>query len=187
MAKQTFTEAESWNIIQEMIANAKQEIRNDSFYFLLWGWLVLIASLAHFALLYTSYEHPYSVWLLMIVGAAGTVYRSRKAHKKYRVRTYVDTFIINLWIAISAGIVISLLSAGFVTGWQAAYPYIILLYGIGTYLSGVIFKFKPLKIGGIISWCIALAAFFVSFPVQLLLLALTTLVAYLIPGYLIKK
>jgi hypothetical protein len=80
-----------------------------------------------------------------------------------------------------------LLSAAFVTGWQAAYPYLILLYGIGTFLSGVIFKFKPLKVGGIISWGIALVAFFVSFPIQLLLLALTTLVAYLIPGYLIKK
>ncbi|MEK6475998.1 hypothetical protein WJR50_00640 [Catalinimonas sp. 4WD22] len=187
MAQQTFTEAESWKIIQEMIANAKQEIRNDSFYYLLWGWLVLIASLAHFALLYTSFEHPYLVWLLMIVGAIGTVYRSVRASKKYKVKTYVDTFIINLWIAISVGIAVSLLSAGFVTGWQAAYPYLILMYGIGTYLSGVIFKFKPLKVGGIISWGIALVAFFVSFPIQLLLLALTTLVAYLIPGYLIKK
>ncbi len=187
MAQQTFTEAESWGIIQEMIANAKQEMRNDRFYFLLWGWLVLVASLAHFALLHTTYEHPYIVWLLMIVGAVGTLYRSIKAHKKHKVRTYVDKFIVNLWIAVSAGIVITLLAAGFATGWHAAYPYLILLYGIGTFLSGVIFKFKPLVIGGSISWCIALIAFFVSFPVQLLLLAFTVLAAYLIPGYLIKK
>ncbi|WPP48164.1 hypothetical protein [Catalinimonas niigatensis] len=187
MAQQTFTETDSWNTIQEMIAHAKQEMRNDSFYFLLWGWLVLIASLAHFALLQTSYEHPYAVWILMIVGAGRTIYRSATTHKKQRVRTYVDKFIVNLWIAVSVGIVISLLAAGFVTGWQVAYPYLILLYGIGTFLSGTIFKFKPLIFGGIISWCIALVAFFVSFPIQLLLLALTVLVAYLIPGYLIKK
>ncbi|WKN33080.1 hypothetical protein PZB74_06950 [Porifericola rhodea] len=187
MAQQTFTEADSWNTIQEMIILAKQEIRNDSFYFLLWGWLVFIASLTHYALLFTSFEHPYMVWLLMFVGAAGTVYRTINHKKKSRVRTYVDRFISNLWIAISAGLLVCILAGGFVTGFQQAYPYLILLYGIGTFMSGVIFSFKPLIIGGVIAWCIAFAAFFVSFPVQLLLLALTTLIAYIIPAYMIKK
>lgn len=104
MAQHTFTEAESWNIIQEMIAHAKQEVRNDRYYYLLWGWLVLVASLAHYLLLNTSFQHPYAVWLLMLLGAIGTVQRSVKAGKKQKVRTYVDRFIINVWIAISVGI-----------------------------------------------------------------------------------
>jgi hypothetical protein len=41
-------------------------------------------------------------------------------------------------------------------------------------------------IGGILNWLIALTAFYVSFDIQLLLLALSMVVSYLIPGYLVK-
>jgi hypothetical protein len=61
-----------------------------------------------------------------------------------------------------------------------------MLLGIGTSLSGVIFRFRPLMIGGILNWIIALTAFYVDFDIQLLLLALSMVVSYLIPGYLVN-
>jgi hypothetical protein len=186
MNQSTFTEQDSIQVIQEMIANAKKDVRNDRFYYLIWGWLTLIASLGHFALLKIGYEHPYIVWLLMFVGGIASWLRTRKHKRDSRVKTYVDRFISNIWIAVSAGILISLVAAATAVGYQVAYPFLITLFGIGTYMSGVIFKFRPLMIGGILNWLIALTAFYVGFEIQLLLLALSMVVSYLIPGYMVK-
>ncbi len=181
------TETESWEIIQHMIRQAKNEVRNDGSYYLLWGWLVFIASLSHYLLGYVlHYRYPYAVWLLMLVGIAGTIYQSVRKSKTQRVKTHMEQFIGSFWLGIFIAIVVVLLGAAFKTGYATAYPVLIAIYGIGTFTSGRLFRFTPLVVGGIVSWAIALIAFFVSFEVQLLLLALTVLVSYLIPGYILK-
>ena len=45
---------ESLQIISEMIQKTQDNIRDGSTYFLLWGWLTLFASLAHYILLIKS-------------------------------------------------------------------------------------------------------------------------------------
>ncbi len=183
----SLTELESWDIIQRMIQEAKNEVRDDGFFYLLWGWLVLVASLGHYVLGYVlHYPHPYIVWLLMLVGVIGTVYQVNRRSRKERVKTYISRFMASFWFAIFIAIVITLIGGGFKIGFQAAYPILIALYGVATFTSGSLFRFKPLIIGGAACWILAVVAFFVSFPVQLLLMALTTLVSYLIPGYLLK-
>ncbi|MFP4090966.1 MAG: hypothetical protein ACLFT3_11730 [Cyclobacteriaceae bacterium] len=186
MTHPTFSEKDSLRVIQEMIAHAKKDAQSDRFYYLIWGWLTLIASLGHFVLLKVGYAYPYLVWSLMLLGGVATVLRSRQHQKTSRVKTYVDRFIAHLWIAISAGILVSLAAGATILGYQVVYPFLIILFGIGIYMSGVIFRFRPLIIGGILNWVIALTAFYVSFDIQLLLLALSMVVSYLIPGYLEK-
>lgn len=186
MTHPTFSETDSLRVIQEMIAHAKKDVQNDRFYYLIWGWLTLLASLGHFILLKVGYAYPYLVWSLMLLGTVATVLRSRQHQKTKRVKTYVDRFISHLWIAISAGIVISLVAGATVVGYQVVYPFLIMLFGIGTFMSGTLFRFRPLMIGGVINWMIALTALYVSFDLQLLLLALSVTLSYLVPGYMIK-
>ncbi len=182
-----FNEHESWRLIQEMISTAKKDVRDGSFYYLLWGWLVLVASLGHYVLeVIVGYQHPYVVWLLMLVGIGATVYKSAKQARRHKVKTYLDRFITHFWLAIFVAIMIMLVGAAFKTGYAVAYPNIILIYGVAMFVSGAVFRFKPLIIGGIGCWVIALVAFFVSFDIQLLLLALATIIGYLIPGYILK-
>lgn len=181
------TENESWEIIQGMIANAKQDFKDDGYFLLLWGWLVLVASTGHYLLLTrTEFAHPYITWSLMLVGIVATVWKVSKYHKQ-RVKTYVGTLMQSLWLAVFISIMITLVAAALVTGYQVAYPVILLLYGIGIFVSGSLFRFSPLIIGAIGTWTLALIAFFVSFQTQLLLLALATMISYIIPGYLLKS
>ncbi|MEO0334058.1 MAG: hypothetical protein AAF223_20685, partial [Bacteroidota bacterium] len=107
--------------------------------------------------------------------------------RRQRVKTYVGALMQSLWLAVFIGIMITLVAAALVTGYQIAYPVILLLYGIGIFISGSLFRFIPLIIGGVGCWVIALAAYFVPFQTQLLLLALATMVGYIIPGYLLKS
>ena len=56
---------ESLKIINDMISSAKSNFRDESFYFLFWGWLVVIANLGEFVITqYTNYPKPYQVWFL---------------------------------------------------------------------------------------------------------------------------
>jgi hypothetical protein len=72
-------------------------------------------------------------------------------------------------------------------GWANAWPFFILMYGLGTFVSGMILKFRPLVIGGVISWVLSLVSVFVAFDYQLLLAAAAILSSYIIPGHLLRS
>jgi hypothetical protein len=66
------------------------------------------------------------------------------------------------------------------------------LYGLGTFISGGILKFKPLVFGGIASFVLVALTVFIpalseSFNGALLMLAASIIVSYLIPGYMLKR
>jgi len=184
----TLTENESLQIIHEMIAVSKGKIKENSFFYLLWGWLVLIASLSHYFLLKIEYEQAYLPWpILMTLGGIASAIQGIRLGKKSNVITIIDKAMMYLWWGFVVMIFIVLVMTSYQKiNWTSTYPLIIALYGLGTFVSGGILKFKPLIIGGIGAWIISITAFFVA-PINVLLLtALSIVIAYLIPGYMLK-
>jgi hypothetical protein len=55
-----------------------------------------------------------------------------------------------------------------------------------TFLSGVILRFRPLRIGGICCWALSVVASYVLYDYQLLLLGLGVAIAWILPGYILK-
>lgn len=180
-------EKESFMIIEQMISSVKRDFREDSFLFILWGWLVLIASLSHYALLvFVKYPEHYLPWsILMPLGGIASAIYSVKKNKEQKVKTYLDNFMQYLWTAFLVSLFIVLFFMNKIGYWSVN-CLIMMIYGIGTYVTGGALKFKPLIYGGIICWALAVIGFLVSYEIQLLLLALSTLCSYLIPGYLLK-
>lgn len=183
-----FSPQESLQLIQSMINKTKDAVADDSFYFLLWGWLVFICCIASFTMK-VYFQSPYfsSVWILMPVGAIiSGIYGSRQS-KKQKVKTFVREALNYLWmalgIALSILIIINFLVAN---SWQTAFTYYILLYGIGTFVSGKLIKFQPLVIGGIINFVLAAISVKFSYDYQLLIGALAILISYIIPGHLLR-
>lgn len=181
------TQEESLEIIKRMISTSRHNIKEgDSFMFLLWGYVVFAASIVNFILLHTTYsDNAYSGWLLIIIGIAGSVYYGIKEEKEQTVKTYVDTMLTYTWIAFSVCLAMVLIF-GFKLKLNL-YPVILLLYGIGLFISGGAYKFKPLIIGGIICWICSLIAFNVEFYYQLIILAFAVLAGYIIPGHLLNS
>ena len=66
-------------------------------------------------------------------------------------------------------------------------PYILLLAGFPTFLSGFIIKFKPLILGGICFWIMALVVHFAGPSLAPLGTPVAMLTGYLIPGYMLKN
>jgi hypothetical protein len=181
------TNEESLLIIRSMIDTAKEGIRDNGFMYLLWGWLVFVAAIGNYVMMkFTTFEHPYVTWPVLMIsgGIVSTIYGFRKS-KTVRVRTYVDTSFSYLWSAYGISLFMVLFFT-FKLGLENAYPIIMILYAIGTFVSGGILRFKPLIFGGIACWVLAAVSFFLPFEFQLLTLALSVLLAYIIPGHLLK-
>ncbi len=66
-------------------------------------------------------------------------------------------------------------------------PFILMLIGLPTFLSGIIIKFRPLVIGGIVFWVLSIAANYSGDNLSPLIMAAAVIAGYLIPGYLLKK
>ncbi len=184
-----FNEQESLKLIQEMIENAKSKLETSSFFYLLWGWLVLAGTLIHFGLLYTHYAYPYLAWpAVMLAGLIGTAIGVRKSKSKAKTRTYLATSMGFLWAGFSIMLFFILFSAMMgKLSWGMSNILIIALYGLSTFASGGMINFKPLIYGGIVNWLIAIASLFVAPQFTFISIALSIVVSYLIPGYLLRN
>jgi len=103
------------------------------------------------------------------------------------VRTYLDSMLIYLWWSFTFTLILLLFMTfyGFIS-FEVMNPLIVILFSMCTFVSGGIMRFRPLIIGGLMGWILGGAAFFVERDSQLLLTALAIVIAYLIPGYILK-
>ena len=171
-----------------MISKTKQDISDNSIYFLVWGWITFIACAGQFILKHIlQYEQHYQVWWLVVIGIIFSIYQGIKDGKKQNAKTYVGDSIKYLWMGMGISyFVLSMILSKI--GWgSAVFPFFILLYGLGTFISGNILQFKPLIIGGIIAWALAIGAVYVTYDYQMLFGAAAILVSYIIPAYLLRS
>lgn len=182
--KHQLTSEESLEIITRMIRTAQGNVRAGSFYFLFWGWLVVIASAAEFYLtMFTDFNAPYMVWLIGIPGWIVTMLYSYRQSHASRVKTYSDNLITWLWIGFTICIVIVIFAF---RNYQIT-PVIMLFAGLCTFISGLIIRFRPLILGGSSFWVFAPIAFYLPPVYSPLILSIAVIFGYLIPAYLLKK
>lgn len=188
MQQENFSPEQSLQLIDTMINKAKNQFSENGFLYLLWGWVILICALGHFMLLQLDItEHPEMIWASTWLVVIFQVIYLSKRKKKEKVKTYSDEIMAYVWISF----VVCLFLVGFILGKEKLfvymYPLFLVLYGIPTFLSGVIMRFTPLKVGGIMCWVLSVISAFILPNYTLLLLALAVVIAWIIPGYLLQK
>lgn len=189
--EENFSSADSLLIIESMINKAKNQFSENGHLYLLWGWAVLICSVLEFILLnYLHYEKHYIVWFsTWLIVIYQFIYLRRKK-KQQRVRTYTDEIVGFVWIVF---FILMILFGFFVSKladdhyYTFINPVFLALYGMPTFLSGIILRFRPLIIGGISCWVLSVIATFISPQYHLLLLPVAMIIAWIIPGYMLRK
>lgn len=181
-----FSPQESLQVIQAMIDKTRNSFGDSSPYFLLWGWAVLIACLGHFVLLSINYRENYISWLCIIpiTLVIHFIMLSRKA-KKEKAKTFIGEVTAYLWTALGLCFFVFPFIFSKI-GWQYCLPFYILIYGVGTFVSGKLINFKPLIYGGIGCFILAVITPYLPYNYQLLLAALSLLISYIIPGHLLR-
>jgi hypothetical protein len=187
MVEEKFSPEESLRLIRSMIDKTKQDISDKSIYYLVWGWTTFIACTGQFVLKHIyHYEKHYQVWWLCIVAIVFTAWYGIREGKTRKVKTYVGDSIKYLWIGM--GLCYFVLSAILSKiGWDSSvFPFFIMLYGLGTFISGNIIRFRPLVIGGVFAWTLAIGAVYAAYDYQMLFAAAAILMSYIIPAYLLR-
>lgn len=187
MLEKELTKQESLNLITEMINQAKSNYtRGGSFFFLLWGWTVMLANFGHYYLeKFTDFDRPHLIWALTLPSAVISIIYSVRLGKKSLVTTHLDRMYGQVWLAVGVGVIVSLIfmsRIGF-----SHNPVILLFAGMGTFISGQMLRFTPLALGGIALWIAAVIGFSVPVVDQYLVGGIGILAGYLIPGYLLKS
>jgi len=185
---QQFNEQNSLQLIESMINKAKNNFSESGTLYLVWGIVVFFCGMTQFiAIHFYDYQNAYYVWFLTwLVIIYQVIFLSKRARKE-KSKTYTADILKYVWICF--GIMMFLFI--FILQYQKVYnsinPSIIIIYGMPTFLSGVILKFKPLIVGGICCWPLAIGSVFVPAEFQLLFICAAVLFAWIIPGFLLRK
>lgn len=180
------TGEESLKVITGMINRTKLNISQGRFHLLFWGWLILFCSLSEYLLYaFTGFAHPYYVWFFTIPGVFVSMIYGFNKGRKQKVYTYADRLYMWVWIAfmVTATILFIFLAKNMAN----VAPYILLLAGYPTFISGIIIKFKPLIIGGLAFWALSLVAHFAGPSISPLAVPAGIIAGYLVPGYMLEK
>lgn len=180
---------ESLAIINQMINKAKNHFSEDGSLYLFWGWLVLCCGLGHFILEYFAItDKPWAVWFLTWAGALYMVFYLRKQRRRAIVKTYAEEMIGTIWLTFAILMVVGAVAFGRLIPeyYRYNYIYVLIMYGMPTFLSGAVLKFKPLMFGALACWVLALAAGSVDFKYHPLFIAFAVILAWIIPGYILK-
>ena len=188
MIEEKLSPEQSLHLISSMINKAREDLSDNGIYFLVWGWITFVACVGQFVLknIY-QYEKHYIVWSLVIVGVIFSIYQGMKEGKKQKAKTYIGDSMKYLWIGMGISFfVLSMILSKL--GWGTdVFPFFILLYGLGTFISGNFIRFRPLIVGGIMAWVLAIGAVYVPYDYQMLFAAAAILFSYIIPAYLLRR
>lgn len=177
---------ESLHVIADAISRTKDNFRENSFYFLLWGWLITAASVAFFVLQQYTTIHIFFVPFPIAAATGGIITIAR--YLKYRsvapTESYITYFLSRLWMVLGLNFVAVVFIN--VSQHQQPFTYTLILAGIGTFVSGLVMKFRPMTIGGIICLISAMVIVYVPQEYRVLLHGAAIISGYLVPGYLLK-
>lgn len=179
---------ESIELISNMISKTKDSVADNTFYFLFWGWLVFGCCLANYVMkVYYHFPFHFYVWFLMPLGGLISWWYGARQSRKKRVKSFVDDVLNLVWSVLGLSFIvvvfINILSPKLST---IPFTMYILLYAMGTLLTGRIIRFTPLVIGGVINFLLAILSVKLNYDEQLLLGALAILTSYIIPGHLLR-
>jgi len=187
MEQENFSPQDSLKLIQSMIEKARQDMGDDSSHFLLWGWITFVACTGQYLLKNVfHYEKHYLVWLLIIPGVIISAYLGMREQKKQKANTYVGESMKYLWMGMGISFFVLSMILGKL-GWNNnIFPFFIMLYGLGTFVSGQFLQFKPLIAGGVLAWALAILSAYFNYDYQILFAAAAILISYIIPAYMLR-
>lgn len=206
--EKTLSGQESLDLIARMINKAKDACHDTGISAIMWGALIAVCSLVRLSEIHFGYKLPFDIYLLTLVAVIPQIYFSVQEKRKRKVKTYDDAFMDSLWLAfgICIFLMIFITSAMFnfwessadeyfkATGKSSGFrlyefnaPLFLLIYGMPTFVTGMSMKFRPMLLGGLLCWVCCIAAVFTTIKIDLLLLALSSVFAWLIPGIIMEK
>lgn len=184
--ERTLLPQESLALIADAIRKTKENFRENSRFFLLWGWLIAAASLGFFLLRqYTETRFFFLPFPVMsVAGIVTTVVWYTRSRAKAPTETYLGYFFNRLWLVLRVSFIL-VVFVSVSRGWTP-FLYTMVIGGIGTLVTGLAMRFRPLVWGGALFFVAVVVGVYLPTSGLPLLNGLAMIGGYLIPGYLLK-
>jgi len=188
MENDNFSPQQSFDLISQVIQDAKSKFEEDGVIYTMWGVLLAFASGTQYYLLTNGYESiNYYPYFLMPIGAGISFwYYASKAKKTTGGRNQIAKVISSVWTIVT----INFLILGFGLAAKLGIfliPTILLLMGVALTTSGVGINSKLLQFAGIFTNVSAIICYFLEWQYHPLVTTLVALVAVLIPGLVLMN
>ncbi|MCD7970695.1 MAG: hypothetical protein LUF87_10120 [Alistipes sp.] len=186
----TFDSRQSLAVIMKMIEQARGNFKKGGGkYFVLWGYVVALASLAHFLGVVVPGWHVVGryVWLVAFtVGVALTVVLSFRDRNRPQVRTYVSYMLRRIWITFGVAVVLVYILLWNIDG-SLIYPSISLVYTMTLFLSASAFKLRWMYIPVAVCVLCMLGYKFLPAGFQPLIMAVMITTGNIVPGHILNR
>jgi hypothetical protein len=193
----SFSGEESLRLIEQMIGRARATEKDSGRGWILWGWLLFLASTIHYGLIKADIQKGPLVWQTFGV-TAGIVFFYEHFLRKYfvksviTVKTYTNELVSKLGIAffISLAILVYGNSKLGINNTGLNFGYLLILYGFWMFIHGSAFRYRLLIVGAVINWVGAFVIFYFKEKLGaevLLLHAFCVAMGYLVPGHIALK
>jgi hypothetical protein len=198
MEEKQMSERESLELISQMIRTAKTEQKDNGMGWIIWGWMLFLASVLTVLNNRYNWLNPWFFWnALGIITILIMLYETivfTFFRKTQRVRTYTT----DLFKRLNTGFFISLMFIIFsmnrhIPGTEMhaispmyGFPLLMSLYAFWILIYGTALNFKPSIIGAYLTWATAIFALFAAetFNQVMLFHGLAALIGYIIPGHI---
>lgn len=190
MKNDDFNPNDSIKTIEEALQQAKAEKTGASFYYLLWGLILVI----HYLLRYVEIKLPETrsvlletlIWGVFPVGGLLSYLKSKKDERAEKVLSLYEKVYLFAFIgfALAYGV---MFFASAITEPALQVTLCSLLLGMTVFIVGGITRHTISVIGGILAIICAGISLNVSLDIKYLLAALSSLTSCVIPGLLMKK
>ena len=179
------THQQSLDLINEMISKAKKSYTTKGIASIVWGTLITFCGLVNWVEIHFE-KHFGDVWLLTLIALFPQVYFSIKEKRSKNFIAHNEITTNYIWIAFTLSMFItSFYFTHFSLGNVSTL--IMMLFGIPTFIIGGMNNFKPMIFGGILCWVASVVSIFTSTEVDVLLMAVCGLFAWLIPGIILWR
>lgn len=185
-AENKLTENESLKLITEMIGKAKSSYHSNGTSAIMWGIVIFFCGLFDFFQKQFQFDIGFDIWLLMFLALIPQFYMMIKNAKKKNFVSYEETTMSYVWWAFGVTILMLNLFNGYYTPLHSESLFL-MLFGLPTFITGGMFRFKPMIYGGIICWVLFVISLFTDLKINMLLMALAALSAWVIPGIILRK
>ena len=187
MEEKQLSGEESLQLITKMISQAKNYYYESGLSALLWGFTnVICFTLAYLEETVKGFHLPFNPFYLMGITFILQFYYDRKEAKFKSTKSYLDEVHTYVWTAFGICVLILTIAGAIANIGYIVLPLLLLFFGMPTFISGCISKFKPFIVGGIFCWILSIISFLYKSNETFLMVAAGAGVAWIIPGFILR-
>jgi hypothetical protein len=185
---QQMTGEQSLEIIQQMIAQAKTNITDSGFGWLLWGTMIFLTCISTYIFIDIGSENIFLAWNIFgLVTVILLTYDIIK-HKKKQARSYVDDLLKLVDIGFIICLFTIIVSINVAVSPNSGFGFFLMIFAFLMLIKGGVVKSNSLIIGAVVNWAGAIAIFInKEFRYDMLIMAAAVLIGYIIPGLQLRS